>query len=927
MAADHRRKRLNGASIAGCSSWEEYKTKKKKLVSPKNELNIKSHISLEWDGNRKKVVAKREQIGLSQNDLRTFVDPSPQHHNILADVIAIPREIFEVDNLNRVLSHEVWQSNLSENEREYLMQFLPKGSDAEEVVQTLLAGDNFHFGNPFVKWGDLLCSGNLHPDAVIHQELCIKSNKKAYYSEIQQYRNDMIKYLQKLKETWESSKDPEKEVLQKIRRSRRDADRRVSLNANESRFRELEDDAVATSESCSLVAEEKTCSSDNQNSSMSKGGELERSHRIHEKDFMGDKSRKPLVASDDAKPRKGEKLHKRNIHHIDGVKYMSYLKISKKQHQLVKNMKQSGKSIQSKSLNRVLGNLDTLHVQPYEEFVKEERKKLHEHWLQLANKDLPIAYENWRRRRLQRCEITKSLEQDMKDKLESLMEEEEKLNHGFCLQDQSDQGARKHEYRLENEEELNHNNCFRDESDQDAGPHESDMQDEEEMHDEAVVDYQNDQGAREYEAILEDEEKEIHDRILLDNQNGIRNQESYVEDNELSGSGTSEYQFPQQNSSLSRGHDLNPIDTDSESNHVASKSNDASPDASEYLGNANTADASISQGVPISSSGDAWPAVSMQHSFYDSTANHEYTSASELSLPHPVNGTHRPQLIDLESDVHGDDTGKDLLHRQCDDGSFSSYTNHDRSGLLQSLIKGQQMLPYHTEQKLMRLDFQSSNNVFIEDGHFTGHIQRQLQPSLPLEQGLKRRGENYMQQSISEGIYSEGSPYLLPRQGHVPPVNLQDWPVNPVRMPAQAQPHMNNDVLLTQNWFSGERPVRGGWNGTGSVSGPAQSVGCNTDQSLFSVLSQCNQLRTNNYFDSMGPTEQLMLPRNYEMASGVAPRISNSLPQTTHPLDYLNGRDTASSVTPDDIGWMTSLPQSSGLHDPVGKPYLRSWNQ
>lgn len=44
-------------------------------------------------------------------------------------------------------------------------------------------------------------------------------------------------------------------------------------------------------------------------------------------------------------------------------------------------MKQSGKSIQSKSLNCVLGNLDTLHVQPYEEFVKEEQKKLQEHWL------------------------------------------------------------------------------------------------------------------------------------------------------------------------------------------------------------------------------------------------------------------------------------------------------------------------------------------------------------------------------------------------------------------------------------------------------------------------------------------------------------------------------------------------------------------
>ena len=44
-------------------------------------------------------------------------------------------------------------------------------------------------------------------------------------------------------------------------------------------------------------------------------------------------------------------------------------------------MKQSGKSIQSKSLNCVLGDLDTLHVQPYEKFVKEEQKKLKEYWL------------------------------------------------------------------------------------------------------------------------------------------------------------------------------------------------------------------------------------------------------------------------------------------------------------------------------------------------------------------------------------------------------------------------------------------------------------------------------------------------------------------------------------------------------------------
>lgn len=43
-------------------------------------------------------------------------------------------------------------------------------------------------------------------------------------------------------------------------------------------------------------------------------------------------------------------------------------------------MKQSGKNIQSRSLNQVLGNINTFNVQPYEVFVEEEQKKLHEHW-------------------------------------------------------------------------------------------------------------------------------------------------------------------------------------------------------------------------------------------------------------------------------------------------------------------------------------------------------------------------------------------------------------------------------------------------------------------------------------------------------------------------------------------------------------------
>lgn len=48
---------------------------------------------------------------------------------------------------------------------------------------------------------------------------------------------------------------------------------KVPSRANGSRFRDLEQDIMATSESCSWVADEKAFSSDNQNSSGMKGGE------------------------------------------------------------------------------------------------------------------------------------------------------------------------------------------------------------------------------------------------------------------------------------------------------------------------------------------------------------------------------------------------------------------------------------------------------------------------------------------------------------------------------------------------------------------------------------------------------------------------------------------------------------------------------
>lgn len=107
MAADQRRKRINGASIVGYGSREHHRTKRKNSGQGQNDLNLRSHISVEWDSNQKRVVAKREQIGISRRQMKPFVNFVSNDHKVLADVFTMPQEIFSLDNLSEVLSYEV----------------------------------------------------------------------------------------------------------------------------------------------------------------------------------------------------------------------------------------------------------------------------------------------------------------------------------------------------------------------------------------------------------------------------------------------------------------------------------------------------------------------------------------------------------------------------------------------------------------------------------------------------------------------------------------------------------------------------------------------------------------------------------------------------------------------------------------------------
>ncbi|THF99484.1 hypothetical protein TEA_016356 [Camellia sinensis var. sinensis] len=127
---------------------------------------------------------------------------------------------------------------------------------------------------------------------------------------------------------------------------------------------------------------------------------------------------------------------------------------------------------------------------------------------------------------------------------------------------------------------------------------------------------------------------------------------------------------------------------------------DVHPSNVAYSENSKSVDIAVSQGDPLSSTGDVWPPVSMPDSYYWSTLNHEYAFAK--------------------------DTRKDLLHRQSNDGSFfNPYADQEVQGqneVLQHFYKGQWGLPFHHEQKQTRLDLQPASNASMEMGKNTSRM-------------------------------------------------------------------------------------------------------------------------------------------------------------------------------------------------------------
>lgn len=987
MVADQWKKRLRAASNIDCPLDPHglKKKKKKKQGFARYNLKLRSNISLVWDDKKRCVLAKKEQIGISQRELTPFLDSLSHHHSILADVFTLPHETFELKNLSEVLSHEVWQAKLSEDERGFLTQFLPEGSGPDDIVYKLLGEENLHFGNPFLKWGQMICSGCFHPDNVMRQEQLFKANKKAYYMELQNYHDNMIGKLQLWKESLQSCNDSEEEMVERILRK---------------------------------GFTEGTCGSS------------------------------PDGAKMTARSRKGEKLNKCNIQHSDGAKYMSYIKVSREHYQRVKNsMKHNSNSIQPRSLSNVLGDVESLHVQPFEFYEEEERQKLHDHWLQLANRDVPAGFAKWIERRSQELQMRMSLGQEMEQKLNVQIKGEEKnssdgifpeltdskeaqdrtssdgifaeqtdnkeaevalpmevevdqqeedneesdgliekqmereiINNEFFLQSEVDQHESKEEsdrlIEKQMEREIQNNDLpLQSEVDQHVGEKKSDglieKQVERGILNNELPDSEVDQheGKEKSDGLIEEQlEREIlnnelpiksehegkeksdelierqMEREILNNelpqsedQEG-RESASLFDEQTLDSTANADYDdesFPVSlnqdldHVSLDESNQLGHFKLDSNENNIIQQADEVSPTVSEYPEGLNRMDVPVVQGDPLTSTGDGWPGVSIAASYGCATPiSHEYSSVEELSLAHSgVTDEPAASLINLEAVPTEKDAGREVLPREPSAVSlFGSYPQN-RNEIFHPFFKDPDSSSYSREQRRSPLDFQTSTSLMVEPGQYSGHFREQLHVPLPLELRHKGLNDLLMHQNFQGNLYPDGGRYSFSRHEQLN-VGVQDWAVNPVHVSAQAQTHLSSGDLLSQNWFSGENHARGGWSTLGGVGAPSQTIGSvnNSDQSLYSVLSECNALHQSGSYNLSGSRERLIPSRNYgEIGMGV-PTTSNASQQQAVSLSYMSSQGSPGGLKSNGFGWTSMSTQNPGLHDSMGKPFLRPWN-
>lgn len=121
---------------------------------------------------------------------------------------SIPFELYDLPGLHDVLSMEVWNEVLTEEERFDLTQYLPD-MDQETFMRTLkdlLTGCNLHFGSPIDKLFEMLKGGLCEPRVALYRQGFNFIKRRGHYHFLQKHQNSMVSNLCQMRDAWKNCK-------------------------------------------------------------------------------------------------------------------------------------------------------------------------------------------------------------------------------------------------------------------------------------------------------------------------------------------------------------------------------------------------------------------------------------------------------------------------------------------------------------------------------------------------------------------------------------------------------------------------------------------------------------------------------------------------------------------------------------------------
>lgn len=142
--------------------------------------------------------------GSDDFDLLELGETGAEFCQIGNQTCSIPLELYDLSGLEDILSVDVWNECLSEEDRFELARYLPD-MDQETFLRSLkelFTGCNFHFGSPIKKLFEMLKGGLCEPRVALYREGLSFFQKRQHYHLLRKHQNNMVSNLCQIRDAW-----------------------------------------------------------------------------------------------------------------------------------------------------------------------------------------------------------------------------------------------------------------------------------------------------------------------------------------------------------------------------------------------------------------------------------------------------------------------------------------------------------------------------------------------------------------------------------------------------------------------------------------------------------------------------------------------------------------------------------------------------